>query len=498
MIDDNSNYIIQVFENKTISILKDETNNKKRYYFKASDVAKVLDIKHIRSSIQNYDDDEKIVHNVIDLRGISQENTYLTSRGVYRLLYNSKKNIAIKFRKWVGDLLDDIIFNNDKELQKQIEFNKSLLKEKENKLQIKEIQLTQEKEYYNINIDNLKKEKMLEKHNILLREFGTIGSLVYIMKVKTYESGEYIIKIGESRRGVLSRWNEHKTNYEDAILLDCFIVNRSKDFEYFLHTHNEIKHNKVRSLENHENENELFLIGKHLTYKKILTIIESNIKNYNNTLMEVDKLKLENEKIQLEYNNLKQIENMYKNVNISESMTIYNKLFEKIDNLALRMLHGGQGNNEMTHSNKHHFFGTTFSQEYKDKLKQAHKGEKHHFYGKSFNKEHKKNLGKSISIARRQYDDNQFMELLRMKLSSLKLEEITEQFREKTSTNVSRETISRIWNGKVQPVDKDIMKSDEYLKLIKFKRIKISSLRILNDSQIEEILLLKVSKKIKK
>ena len=101
------------------------SNNKKRYYFKASDVAKVLDIKHIRSSIQNYDDDEKIVHNVIDLRGISQENTYLTSRGVYRLLYNSKKNIAIKFRKWVGDLLDDIIFNNDKELQKQIEFNKN-------------------------------------------------------------------------------------------------------------------------------------------------------------------------------------------------------------------------------------------------------------------------------------------------------------------------------------------------------------------------------------
>jgi hypothetical protein len=159
------------------------------------------------------------------------------------------------------------------------------------------------------------------------------------------------------------------------------------------------------------------------------------------------------------------------------------------------IMYGGQGNNEMTHSDQHHFFGTTFSEEYKNKLKQAHKGEKHHFYGKSFNKEHKKNLGKSISVARRQYDDNQFMELLRMKLSCLKLEEITEQFREKTNTSVSRETISRIWNGKIQPVDKDIMKSDEYIKLIKFKRIKISSLRILNDTQIEEILLLKDSNK---
>jgi len=159
------------------------------------------------------------------------------------------------------------------------------------------------------------------------------------------------------------------------------------------------------------------------------------------------------------------------------------------------IMYGGQGNNNVIHSNEHHFFGTTFSEEYKDKLKEAHKGEKHHFYGKSFNKEHKKNLGKSISVARRQYNDDQFMELLRMKLSCLKLEEITENFREKTGINICRDTISHIWNGKIHPVDKELISTDEYKNLISFKRKKISPLRILNDSQIDEIFLLKNSNK---
>ena len=59
---------------------------------------------------------------------------------------------------------------------------------------------------------NLIKEKELEKHNILLREFSNIGCIVYIIKVKSYENGEYIIKIGESRRGIKNRFIEHSKN----------------------------------------------------------------------------------------------------------------------------------------------------------------------------------------------------------------------------------------------------------------------------------------------
>ena len=38
-----------------------------------------------------------------------------------------------------------------------------------------------------------KLQEILEKHNILLREFGNRGPLVYIIKVKSYNDNTYII-----------------------------------------------------------------------------------------------------------------------------------------------------------------------------------------------------------------------------------------------------------------------------------------------------------------
>ena len=83
------------------------------------------------------------------------------------------------------------------------------------------------------NQKKLEKMKELEREKILLRDYGHIGSIIYIIRVKTFENGHYIIKIGESRRGVENRYNEHKRNYEECVLLNCFSVAKSKDFKYF-------------------------------------------------------------------------------------------------------------------------------------------------------------------------------------------------------------------------------------------------------------------------
>lgn len=145
----------------------------------------------------------------------------------------------------------------------------------------------------------LAKEKQLERQKILLREFGAIGSLVYICKIKSHENGEYIVKIGESRVGVLARFNEHKSNYDECLLLDCFLVNRSKDFESFLHEHESIVDSRVNNLPGHENERELFLVGKKLSYQTILKIISNNLKHFNDNNCEIEKLQLEIEKLKL-------------------------------------------------------------------------------------------------------------------------------------------------------------------------------------------------------
>ena len=151
------------------------------------------------------------------------------------------------------------------------------------------------------NIQEKNKEEFNEKikrerEKILLKEFGSSGPLIYIIKVKSFDTGEYIIKIGESRKGIQLRYNEHKYKYDEILLLDCFSVIKCKEFESFLHSHDSIRFNRVSDLEGHENERELFLVGKNLSYDMILKLIQSNIKKFNEYNND------DFEKIQLELN----------------------------------------------------------------------------------------------------------------------------------------------------------------------------------------------------
>lgn len=140
------------------------------------------------------------------------------------------------------------------------------------------------------------KQKEIEREKYLLQQFANIGNMIYIIKVKSYDNGTYVVKIGESRKGIQHRYVEHKSKYEECFLLNCFEVDKSKDFESFLHHHFDIYPNKVSNLHGHENENELFLIGTKLTHKTLLKIIEDNIDNYNykvkELLLEIENLKL--------------------------------------------------------------------------------------------------------------------------------------------------------------------------------------------------------------
>ena len=120
-----------------------------------------------------------------------------------------------------------------------------------------------------------------EREKNLLRDFASSGPIVYIIKVKTHPNGTYVVKIGESRIGVQNRYNEHKSKYDEVLLLDCFAAKRSKDFESYIHNHDQLYKNRVLDLPGHENERELFLVGKSLTYKMILNIINDNIKKFN-------------------------------------------------------------------------------------------------------------------------------------------------------------------------------------------------------------------------
>ena len=179
------------------------------------------------------------------------------------------------------DLLQEIIKEENNELKQQFLTYKDT-KNKE----------TEEK---------LIKQKELDNEKFLLKEYATSGNMIYIIKVKTNENGTYVVKIGESRKGITERYNECKSKHKQILLLKCFSVDKSKDFESFLHNHALIYPHKYKKIEGHEKENELFLIGTNLTYQLLLKIIEDNINNYN---YRVSELLIENEllKTKLETN----------------------------------------------------------------------------------------------------------------------------------------------------------------------------------------------------
>ena len=146
--------------------------------------------------------------------------------------------------------------------------------------------------------EKLIRQRELDNEKFLLKEYDNIGNMIYIIKVKTNNNGTYIVKIGESRKGIRNRYNEHKNKYDECLLLNCFEVDKSKDFESFLHHRPEIYLNKVADLLGHEKENELFLIGTGLTYASVLKIINDNIDNYKykvrELLLELELLKSTN------------------------------------------------------------------------------------------------------------------------------------------------------------------------------------------------------------
>jgi len=209
-------------------------------------------------------------------------------------------------------LLQEIMLEESNELRLQIEQQNTVIQQIEEK----------QKQEYN---SKLERERFLEKEKILLREYASIGSIFYIIKVKSYENGSYVIKIGESRRGIAGRYQEHKNKYDECLLLDCFSVNKSKDFESFIKEHELVRVSRVRDLKGHETELELFFIGKNLSYHTLLQIINGNLKYFNDN--NNAKLELENEQLKL----------MLEMKNTNNEIPIIQELFQVVKQLSCKI-----------------------------------------------------------------------------------------------------------------------------------------------------------------
>ena len=189
--------------------------------FRASDVGVVLEISNIRTSIQLFNDTEKVVH-TMDTLGGTQDVTFLTEKGLYKVLFKSRKPIAEKFQNWVCEVIKEIRLSGKYELEKQLEQKDNI---------IMEIQETAEK-------DKEKHKKVVEQ--AIVSQFPKNTECVYFGTIDNVGQGEKLIKFGQTN-DLQSRVYNHHGNFNNFRLVNAFKVQNKVEIENLVKQHPKIK-----------------------------------------------------------------------------------------------------------------------------------------------------------------------------------------------------------------------------------------------------------------
>jgi prophage antirepressor-like protein len=186
--------------------------------FRASDVGVVLELSNIRATIVDFDDSEKVVNKVYTLGG-AQEVTFLTEKGLYKVLFRSRKPIAQKFQNWVCEVIKEIrlkgIYKMENEIKKAIEEKNEAIEEKNDAIE--------------------EKNKIREK--TLIENFPSNVQCVYYGTIDNKsDRGERLIKFGNSN-SLKNRIYNHKKTYQNFRLINAFKVENKLQIENAIKDH---------------------------------------------------------------------------------------------------------------------------------------------------------------------------------------------------------------------------------------------------------------------
>jgi prophage antirepressor-like protein len=248
--------------------------------FRASEIGDILEIKNVRTSIKNFDLDEKQVL-IVYTNGGERENIFLTEQGVYRLLMLSRKPIARPFQKWVAQVITTIRETGKYEMEQKLE---------------QAIQLEAQKTITGI-AQNL--------HNSLIEAFrGPDRYVVYFGKIRDTDKNTSLIKIG-STKDIKGRMFSLPREFGDIKMFHVIDCPMNEAFERFLHSHSFIANLKYKEpiTENHSS-NEVFEMTED-QLNKALRIAKCNIHKFSSAasadqMLEIQRLRLEEAHLRLE------------------------------------------------------------------------------------------------------------------------------------------------------------------------------------------------------
>jgi len=208
-----------------VLILRDEDGDP---LFKASDIGKILCIRNVRTSIADFDHNDRHVH-TMDTRAGERQSTFLTEKGVFKLVMRSRKPVAKPFQDWVFEVLKTIRKRGRYALEEEIVG----LKRKH----------AEELADADANAKSLARKYMDTEdermHKVLVEGFDN-KTCIYFGKIKTMEDNSVLVKIG-STKNIRSRTTALVKEFGNMAIFRVFECDRYERFEKGLHKHNDIR-----------------------------------------------------------------------------------------------------------------------------------------------------------------------------------------------------------------------------------------------------------------
>jgi hypothetical protein len=256
--------------------------------------------------------------------GGNQQVTFLTEKGLYKVLFRSRKPIAHQFQNWVCEVIKEIRLTGQYKLNKEVEELKQQLEEKDH-------------------------SHFLGAHRKFLQLFHN-SKVVYIVLLKHADATDkkYIIKIGKTEN-MARRIKEIATEYmvKEPLIIDIYESNNILQLENRIHNHTFVKtlkydyttmYDKIATETYCVNDNELQglkTIVKELqdtlpdSLDQQISLAEIQLKN-NELLVQLSENKLKISENQLKILELCNLELYNKNSNTKDVTAIYNTIVTEI------------------------------------------------------------------------------------------------------------------------------------------------------------------------
>ncbi len=269
-----------LFNNIEIKVLWED----KKPLFRATEIARFLDLRNIHTSISNFSDKQKVIRSMETIKGL-QEVTFLTRNGLISLVNKSRKKIAARFQEWVCDVVESIEDTGKYVLTTQLDDIKL-----ENQLQLEKLR----EEH-----DVAQKEKDIElelKNHYNLIEVYDHCNVVYAGRIRYEEDGRFLLKIG-STDNIRERSSSLKQAYGDMTFLKMYKCSDNRKFEVLLHTHEYLNLRRYRNkVHNVPEPKEIYLV----TYDEMEHIFKTmsrRVKDYRKASEEKRTLEVMEQKL---------------------------------------------------------------------------------------------------------------------------------------------------------------------------------------------------------